>query len=278
MIATTTMAIISAGVNLAGALASGHANEIKQFNQIAQQKDDLDTNYKQSKLELETEYNQSKNSLNYNIGYINILRNQNANTAAFSNAKNNQFMYEDLSQMLEEVVGSQGQAVQNAAMTGFRNTKDTTQQKALSEVEEAKLYQIERAVETVKLNSAQSFAAASENYFNATAQLEQYRTNLSNLEVNYKNASTSLLNQYNQNMAELDRARAEADYTFWEVMLDIVTIGVAGAGNYIQAYNSDEITKLNSDFTKLQMKQYQTSTPKKTGIIDATLASLVGSK
>ena len=261
MIATATWAAISAGVNLVGALASGHANEIKQFNQIDQQKDDLDKNYEQSKLELETEYNQSKNSLNYNIGYTNILRNQNANTAAFSNAKNNQFMYEDLSQMLEEVVGSQGQAVQNASLTGFRKTG--TQQESLDEVDRAKQYQIERAVETIKLNSAQSFAAASENYFSATAQIEQYKTNLANLEENFKNAKTSLENQYTQNKAELDRARDEADYKFWEVMLDVVTLGVAGVGNYIQAYNSDEITKMNTDLYKEQMKQYQTKTTTK---------------
>ena len=261
MIATTTMAILSAGVNLAGALASGHANEIKQFNQIDQQKDDLKKNYDQSKLELETEYNQSKNSLNYNIGYTNILRNQNANTAAFSNAKNNQFMYEDLSQMLEEVVGSQGQAVQNASLTGFRKTG--TQQESLDEVDRAKQYQIERAVETIKLNSAQSFAAASENYFSATAQIEQYKTNLANLEENFKNAKTSLENQYEQNKAELDRARDEADYKFWEVMFDVVTLGIAGAGSYIQAYNSDEIAKMNTDLYKEQMKQYQTKTTTK---------------
>lgn len=261
MIATTTMAILSAGVNLAGALASGHANEIKQFNQIDQQKDDLKKNYDQSKLELETEYNQSKNSLNYNIGYTNILRNQNANTAAFSNAKNNQFMYEDLSQMLEEVVGSQGQAVQNASLTGFRKTG--TQQESLDEVDRAKQYQIERAVETIKLNSAQSFAAASENYFSATAQIEQYKTNLANLEENFNNAKTSLKNQYEQNKAELDRARDEADYKFWEVMLDVVTLGIAGAGSYIQAYNSDEIAKMNTDLYKEQMKQYQTKTTTK---------------
>ena len=261
MIATATWAAISAGVNLVGALASGHANEIKQFNQIDQQKDDLKKNYEQSKLELETEYNQSKNSLNYNIGYTNILRNQNANTAAFSNAKNNQFMYEDLSQMLEEVVGSQGQAVQNASLTGFRKTG--TQQESLDEVDRAKQYQIERAVETIKLNSAQSFAAASENYFSATAQIEQYKTNLANLEENFKNAKTSLENQYTQNKAELDRARDEADYKFWEVMLDVVTLGLAGAGSYIQAYNSDEIAKMNTDLYKEQMKQYQTKTTTK---------------
>ena len=261
MIATATWAAISAGVNLVGALASGHANEIKQFNQIDQQKDDLDKNYEQSKLELKTEYNQSKNSLNYNIGYTNILRNQNANTAAFSNTKNNQFMYEDLSQMLEEVVGSQGQAVQNASLTGFRKTG--TQQESLDEVDRAKQYQIERAVETIKLNSAQSFAAASENYFSATAQIEQYKTNLANLEENFKNAKTSLENQYTQNKAELDRARDEADYKFWEVMLDVVTLGIAGAGSYIQAYNSDEIAKMNTDLYKEQMKQYQTKTTTK---------------
>ena len=250
--------IVAGAANMVGALVSGFVNADKQTTQIEEQITNLDTNYKQSKLELEDEYKQSKNSLNYNIGYTNILRNQNANTAAFSNTKNNQFMYEDLSQMLEEVVGSQGHAVQNASLTGFRNTG--TQQESLDEVNRAKQYQIERAVETIKLNSAQSFAAASENYFSATAQIEQYKANLANLEENFKNAKTSLENQYTQNKAELDRARDEADYKFWEVMLDVVTLGVAGAGSYIQAYNSDQITKLNTDFTNLQMKQYQTKT------------------
>lgn len=260
-------AIISGAVKLGGTLISGAVNEDKQIKEINQQKTDLTTNYTQSKLELDTQYKQTKNDINYNIGYTSKLRSQNANIASQGNVKNNQFMYEDLSMMLEEVVGSQGQAVQNAAMTGFRNTEGTTQQKALSEVEEAKLYQIERAVETVNLNAAQSFAAASENYFNATAQLEQYRTNLSNLEANYKNASASLLNQYNQNMAELDRAIAEADYTFLEVMLDIATIGVAAFGDYAQAYDSEQITKLNSEYTNLQMNQYRKQSSKSKTII-----------
>lgn len=257
MITMAAMALIQGGVQLAGALASGIANEKKQFKEIDAQKEQLTENYNQSKLELDTQYKQTKNDINYNIGYTSKLRSQNANLASQGNVKNNQFMYEDLSMMLEDVVGSQGQAVQNAAMTGFRNTEGTTQQKALSEVEEAKQYQIDRAVETLKLNSAQSFAAASENYFSATAQIEQYRNNLSNLETNYKNATQSLLNQYNQSKAELDRARDEADYKFWEVLLDIATVGVSTFGNYVSGKNADIQFNLNNELTQLQIDQYK---------------------
>lgn len=257
MITMAAMALIQGGVQLAGALASGIANEKKQFREIDAQKEQLTENYNQSKLELDNQYKQSKNDINYNIGYTSKLRSQNANLASQGNVKNNQFMYEDLSMMLEDVVGSQGQAVQNAAMTGFRNTEGTTQQKALSEVEEAKQYQIDRAVETLKLNSAQSFAAASENYFSATAQIEQYRNNLSNLETNYKNATQSLLNQYNQQNAELDRARDEADYKFWEVLLDIATVGVSTFGNYVSGKHADIQFNLNNELTQLQIDQYK---------------------
>lgn len=268
-------AIIKAGIDVVGAVVSGIANSASMKNELASQKEiverkqsELETNYKQSKLELDTQYKQSDSALKYNIGYTSSLRGQSAGFASQSNVKSTQFMYEDLAMMLDELSSQQGQVVHSAAQTGFRNTG--TQEQALAEVEEAKQYQIDRAVESIKMNSAESFAVASENYFSATAQIEQYQTNLVNLRTNYEQAKVSLENQYKQNSAELQdaldqiaRDEEDAEYKWWEVTLDVLTLGIAGYGDVKAAYAKDEINALQSELMELQIEQYTKNTSKK---------------
>lgn len=219
----------------------------------------LNKSYEQSKLELQTEFNQKNKALNNAISYTTSTRNTNAAFASQANTKSNQFMYEDLSMMLEEVVGNQGQAVQNAAMTGFRNTG--TQAKTLSEVEEAKQYQIDRAIETLKLNSAQSFAAASENYFSATSQIEQYRVEISNLKESLEVAKKGLKLDYDIKKQELANAAEEAKYEWWEGVLDFLTLGLRGTTDVLSTIDSENMSVAQKDLIDTQIKEIKGSNP-----------------
>ena len=219
----------------------------------------LNKSYEQSKLELQTEFNQKNKALNNAIGYTTSARNTNANFASQSNTKSNQFMYEDLSMMLEDVAGSQGQAVQNAAMTGFRNTG--TQAKALSEVEEAKQYQIDRAIETLKLNAAQSFAAASENYFSATSQIEQYRVEIGNLKESLEVAKKGLKLDYEIKKQELAEAAEEAKYEWWEGVLDFLTLGLRGTTDVLSTIDSENMSVAQKDLIDIQINEIKGSNP-----------------
>lgn len=267
------IALGKAIVDTGAAVASGFIESDKakreldaQIDIVNRKKDELKTNYNQSKLDLKNQYDQSKNNLNYNIGYTSMVRGQNAGFASQANVKNNQFMYEDLSMMIDQMAAAEGQAIQRASLTGFRKTG--SQELGLEELERENQYQIDRAVETIKLSAAESYVAASDNYVSATAQIEQYRTNLVDLKTNYDSALASFTNQYNQQMSELndltneqktgslDRERADAEYEWWEVGLDILTFGLAGAADVEHAYTQDQLNAMQSDFYAEQLAQY----------------------
>lgn len=263
------IALGEAIINTGAAVASGFIESDKAKNDLNIQKEianrklgELDANFAQSKLELESQYSQSRQNLNYNIGYTNTQRAFGLNLASQTNVKNNQFMYEDLSMMMDQMAAAEGQAMQRASLTGFRNTG--SQELGLKELERENQYQIDRAMETIKLSSAQSYAMASENYYSATAQIEQYRTNLANLQVNFNNSLKGLelqrdqmKNELNDAIAQIDRDIADAEYEWWEVGLDILTFGLAGAGKVSNAFDQDDINAMQTQFYAEQLESYE---------------------
>lgn len=237
---------------------------------------ELEANYEQSKLELESQYGQSRQNLNYNIGYTKEQRAFGSNLASQTNVKSNQFMYEDLSMMIDQMAAAEGQAMQRASLSGFRNTG--TQALGLEELESEGQEQLHRAMESMKLNAAQSYAMASENYYSATAQIEQYRASLANLQVNFNNSLRGLeiqrdqmRNELNDAIAQIDRDMADAEYEWWEVALDVVTLGIAGAGRVSNAFDQDDINAMQTQFYAEQLESYEKINGKKNP--SASLAS-----
>lgn len=215
----------------------------------------LNQSVSQAKLELNNQYDQNRKLLNSNIGIVSERRAFGSNLASQTNVKNNQFMYEDLSMMMDQMAAAEGQAMQRASLTGFRNTG--SQELGLNELERENQYQIDRAMETIKLSSAQSYAMASENYYSATAQIEQYRQNLRDAETNYNTAMSRIDMEYEQDKQALKEAKEDAQYTFWEGLLDFVTLGLAATQDYLSASEAEELSTIQKDFYTEQTEYYK---------------------
>lgn len=215
----------------------------------------LNQSVSQAKLELNNQYDQNRKLLNSNIGIVSERRAFGSNLASQTNVKNNQFMYEDLSMMMDQMAAAEGQAMQRASLTGFRNTG--SQEIGLEEIESENRRQIERSMETIKLSSAQSYAMASENYYSATAQIEQYRQNLKDAETNYNTAMSRINMEYDHDKQALKEAKADAQYTFWEGLLDFVTLGLATTQDYLSASEAEELSTIQKDFYIEQTEYYK---------------------
>ena len=221
----------------------------------------LNRSYEQSKLELETDFKQKNTTLNNAINYTSKLRSQNANFASSVNVKNNQMMYEDLAIMLEEVTRSEGDVVQNMAMTGFRNSEGTTQKQVVIEAGRTSQYQIDRAVNSLKVNSAQAYYQASSDYWSATSQIEQYKVEVKHLQESYKVAKDSLDVDYENKKQELKSAYEDAEYEWWEGVLDFVTLGLRGTSNVLSTIDANNMSVTQKELIDIQIKDIKASNP-----------------
>ncbi len=246
------------GMGAKGMNATERRNQLReQKKKLEADKKRLTQSYEDNKKSLADDYNISKGNLNYNIGYTQMVREQNAVLSANSNVASSKNAYEEISDMVMQYSTQEGSAIQRSANTGLRNTGSNMN--IVNSVQQSYKRAITSSMERASLNSYQLALQASNSYLDATSQADRYKQNVFDLTTQYNNSLTSLKNQYDQRMADYDydieqiqTAFDNAKYSAGEAVVDFFG-GLIGAS--INTANQAVDLKTNEDTKNLMREQ-----------------------
>ena len=225
--ATSPLGWAALGVSAVGGIASGIGAVVDGINQrnanmseasynIGQldlQLDRLWESFRENQAQLETSLDQTLDANNQNIWALGVSQQNNLRISAVSNTENQALMYANLASVKQEGRQAVGNAVQTAAVSGFRNTGSVSGTVIAAEEEASEAYDV--AYRQIQLSAYQGFMQAANDYFSANVQLEGYRESSRNAQENFSLQSSMLKSQY-----QYDKTRTEAERNYWQGIYD----------------------------------------------------------
>lgn len=244
---TTAVAGLSKGIT---SVISKNAQSKQQQAQLQKEIDKLnedlgrlEQNYSQSQLTLNNQAERSIKNLNWNINQTASLRDTSAQNASYSNVGKQDLMYRELSSVIANMADAEGSFNQSLATTGARNsgTSSVRQQQVQNDARQT----IENSMQNVKLTSQQMASEALTNYWSSSSQMENYQNSISDTRDALAEELESVRLQYEQSKADInyniDRAKdaySQAEYSGWDMVLDLFAAGASSTVDSISTYNS----------------------------------------
>ncbi len=205
----------------------------------------LEESYSQNQSALTNQKDRNVKNLNWNINQTETARDTSAQNASVSNVSKQDLMYRELSTVIANMADTEGSFNQSLATTGARNsgTSSVRQQQVQRDARQT----IENSMQNVKLTSYEMATTAYSNYWSSSKQMESYQNSIADTQAAYEEQMASMRLQYEQNKADInyniemaEDAKSNAEYSGWDMVLDIISFGTTTA---VDAYNAYSSTK-----------------------------------
>lgn len=222
-----TVSVISLILAVAGGIMAGVGASMQgqketearraeaQYNidQLDLQLENLADTYEANQADLLADYRSTRRANNQSIWATEAARGANAGAAAYLNTENQGLMYEELAALQRSGLQSIGSAVNQASLSGFRNTGsarnlvDETRRNADASYDQSR--------RGIQLSAYQGYMQASNDYFSANVQLESYRQSNRDALERFNSQGEALEMQY-----QYDRNRLQGERGYWQGILD----------------------------------------------------------
>lgn len=208
-------------------------------NQIENAKTALTNEYNYNRTVLNNQYDRSVIDINSQIGAESASRDMNALASAASNVNADKNDRMQLENAIISGTQSRGALVQNAAVSGFRNTEGTTTRRGIELGSERIENQIALSRENYNLSVSQRFLSARVSYLNSELRLESYRNQLArnendfNLQSDYMQSQYQFqMDEYNDQITYYSDVIEDIDSNGWfDVLTGVITMGASGASS-----------------------------------------------